>query len=352
VDFTVTAGIMLTPTTGGVGTYLTVQGTGFRVGVPVTITYDGDEVDSATVDVEGAFSITFSVPVSRSGEHTVSASDGANTMEATFSMESAPPPAPKLILPVNATETAETVYFDWENVSDPSGVSYALVVASDANLSDVLFTKEGLTDSEYTLSEEEKLPPSKETPYYWRVRSIDSASNVGEWSTIDSFYVAAPPPPPPLPIPAPPPIPVLPPAPALLLPETGSKIEAPIYFDWEDTSDLSSVTYTLVIAPDADLSDVLLTKEGLTNSEYTLSKEERLPISKEAPYYWRVRAVDDVSNVGEWSAPGSFYVGFSFFSAMPGWTKYSLMALGLVLLCFLCFWLGIRLENTVKRRLC
>lgn len=347
-DFTVTAGIMLTPTTGGIGTYLTVQGTGFRVGLPVTITYDGDEADSAIVDVGGAFSVTFGIPVSCAGGHTVTTTAGANSIGATFTVESTPPPTPKLLLPADATETAEAVYFDWENVSDPSGVSYALVVASDANLSDVLFTKEGLTDSEYTLSEEEKLPPSRETPYYWRVRAIDRASNMGEWSTIDSFYVAAPPPP--LPIPAP--ITVPPPVPALLMPETGSKIEAPIYFDWEDISNPSGVTYTLVIASDADLSDVLLTKEELTNSEYTLSKEERLPTSKEAPYYWRVRAVDGASNVGEWSAPESFYVGFSFFSAMPSWTKYSLIGLGLVLLCFLCFWLGIRSKNTMKRRLC
>jgi len=195
-DFTVTAGIMLTPTIGNIGDYLTVHGTGFRVGLPVTITYDGDEVDSAIVNVEGAFSVTFSIPVSCAGGHTVTATDGANIIEATFAVEATPPPIPKLLLPVNATETAETVYFDWENVSDPSGVTYALVVASDANLSDVLFTKEGLTDSEYTLSDEEKLPPRKEAPYYWRVRAIDSASNMGEWSAIDSFYVAAPLPPP------------------------------------------------------------------------------------------------------------------------------------------------------------
>ena len=130
----------------------------------------------------GAFSVTFSIPVSRAGGHTVTATDGANTIEATFTVESTPPPMPKLLLPINATETAETVYFDWENVSDPSGVSYALVVASDANLSNVLFTKEGLADSEYTLSEEEELPPSKEASYYWRVRAVDVASNVGEWS--------------------------------------------------------------------------------------------------------------------------------------------------------------------------
>jgi len=129
-------------------------------------------------------------------------------------------------------------------------------------------------------------------------------------------------------------------------------MEAPTHFDWEDITNPSGISYVLVVASDANLSDVLFTKEGLTDSEYTLSEEEKLPPSKETPYYWRVRAVDGVSNVGEWSAPGSFYVGFSFFSAMPGWTKYSLTGLGLVLLCFLCFWLGIRLENTVKRRLC
>jgi len=225
-DFTVTAGIALTPTTGNVGTHLTVQGTGFRVGIPAIVTYDGVETGSATVSPEGSFSVTFSVPVSRSGEHTITASDGANIIEGKFTMESSPPPVPELLLPAEASETAESIYFDWGNVNDPSGVTYTLMIASDANLSDVLLIREGLTDSEYTLSE-----------------------------------------------------------------------------------------------------------------------EERLPASGEKPYYWRVRAVDGASNIGEWSSTGSFYVGFSFALAMPDWTKYSLMGLGLVLLCFLCFWLGNRLKN-------
>ncbi len=225
-DFTVTAGIKLIPTTGNVGTYLTVQGIGFRVGVPVIVTYDGAEMAKSTANLDGAFSATFGVPPSQAGKHTVTASDGDSTIKAVFTMESTPPPIPELILPAEASEVAAgAVYLDWGSVPDPSGVSYALVIASDANLSDVLLTKERLTDSEYTLSGDEMLPAT------------------------------------------------------------------------------------------------------------------------ETPYYWRVRAIDGASNMGEWSGTGSFYVGFSFALAMPDWTKYSLMGLGLILLCFLCFWLGNRLKN-------
>ena len=56
----------------------------------------------------------------------------------------------------------------------------------------VILEKKGLTDSEYTVTEEEKLLKltQYERPYVWRVRAIDGASNEGEWSDYHSFYIA------------------------------------------------------------------------------------------------------------------------------------------------------------------
>jgi len=414
-DFTVVPGILLTPQSGGVGSYLTVRGSGFRVGLPVAVSYDGDEVASTSTDAQGAFEVNFRVPQGQAGEHKVSASDGASNVAAIYIVESDPPPPPRLILPRSETETASAAYFDWEGVSDASGVTYTLVVASDVNFSNVLLTKEGLTESEYTLSEEEKLPPKTEE-YFWRVKGVDGASNEGEWSVPGTFYVSSPLSSPGMLLPLEsaevvgmvrfdwedvagavtydlavaydPDFlkgvllreglsmseytltlgeelpssqgspyywrvrssgsssrwsparsfyvkkPVSPPE--LIEPAAGEKVPPTVRFDWEDADHPGEAMYRLVIASNPDFSSVLLTKEGLTESQYVLSEEEKL-LPRENPLYWRV-AVEKDGSTSVWSMARLFYI--SSFPAVPGWVWYSLIALGLVLLCFVCFWIG------------
>jgi PGF-pre-PGF domain-containing protein len=72
---------------------------------------------------------------------------------------------------------------------------------------------------------------------------------------------------------------------------------API-FDWADITDLSGVTYELVVDDSSDFSSPVLSKVGLTTSAYQLSVWEALA---EGTYHWRVRAVDGAGNVGEWA---------------------------------------------------
>jgi len=111
-------------------------------------------------------------------------------------MESEPPPVPRLKLPEEGSRAEAETHFDWESVSDESlPVTYALQVATDEDFTtdSIVLEKEGLTDSDYTITRaEEKLAPRrKETPYYWRVKAIDSASNESQWSTPGSFYVGS-----------------------------------------------------------------------------------------------------------------------------------------------------------------
>jgi len=123
----------------------------------------------------------------------------------------------------------------------------------------------------------------------------------------------------------------------LLLPEVATTTEAEAYFDWEDVEDLSGVTYTLQIASDKDFTTIVLEKKGLTNSEYTITEEEKLKLTeKEAPYYWRVKAVDSAFNESEWTPSGLFYVGFSW-TSMPSWVLYIWIGLGALLLGFFGF---------------
>ena len=174
---------------GYAGMEVSVTGTGFRPNAAVTITYTSDPILLATVttDATGAFSATITIPPSIGGNHTITVTDGITTKQFTFVMESAAPPAPALLLPEEGIKVKAEPSFDWEDVDDPSGVTYTLQIASDAGFSITVLEKTGLTSSEYAITEEEKLESvSKEEPYYWRVKAIDGASNESE-SEVRSF---------------------------------------------------------------------------------------------------------------------------------------------------------------------
>jgi len=323
-DFTIVAGASLDKSTGHVGIGLIVSGTGFIAGGTVVIEYDNISVATVAANSNGAFEATFQVPASKYGDHTVTVSDGINTKEITFTMESQAPPIPALSVPAIAGEAKPKVHFDWRSVSDFSPpITYSLQVASDKDFTAIVLEKNGLTKSEYILAEGEKLAAvKKESPYYWRVSAIDGADNESGWSSPWLFSVPEPP------------------VPVLLLPEVEVKADAEAYFDWEDVAHLTPpITYSLQVASDKDFTAIVLEKSGLAESEYTLTAEEKLSaVKQEAPYYWRVKAIDSEDNESEWSAAGSFYVGFT----MPGWITYLLIGFGVIFIGFLAFWLGRR----------
>jgi hypothetical protein len=180
---------------GQAGMQIVVHGISFTPNATATVTYgDGEAmtVATATVDGDGNFLTRFNVPSSAGGSYEVAATDGTNIATSIFVMESESPLMPMLQTPeVMATASAET-YFDWEDVTDPSGVTYIFQVGADADFGTILLEKKGLTESEYTLTGEEKLNSrGKENPYYWRVKAVDGAFNESEWTVLRSFYVGS-----------------------------------------------------------------------------------------------------------------------------------------------------------------
>jgi len=194
-DFTVLTSATISPVTstaspGYVGTLVTVNGIGFMPNRTLTITYDGQQVATGIVGSDGSFSVTFNAPASGKGAHTVTANDGTNSIPLTFVMEATPPPVPGLLKPESGTKAKALAVFDWAAVTDPSNVTYTLQIATDAEFTKIVLEKKLLTQSEYTLTKDEKLESvSKKTPYYWRVKAIDGASNESNWSSAGSFYV-------------------------------------------------------------------------------------------------------------------------------------------------------------------
>jgi len=89
--FTVGAAITLTPTSGAVGEAVTIEGAGFTPEATVTITGFGTALSfEADADEDGAIADTFDVPDKLAHAYTVTATDGTNTAEATFTVTGTP----------------------------------------------------------------------------------------------------------------------------------------------------------------------------------------------------------------------------------------------------------------------
>jgi hypothetical protein len=189
--FTVKPEATLTPTEGHVGVSLSVSGDGFAGSKSLFITYDGTQVTTITTNAKGSFSgVSFTAPKSIRGKHPVVVTDASgNSVTINFVMESNPPAKPTLSSPANGTRIgfigSQTTTFQWTAVTDPSGVSYKLQIASDPSfLSLVVPEISGLTETSYTLPEGQALPYGT---YYWRVKAIDGAQNDSGWTTAYSF---------------------------------------------------------------------------------------------------------------------------------------------------------------------
>ncbi|MFC1904034.1 IPT/TIG domain-containing protein [Chloroflexota bacterium] len=192
VPSTTTASI--SETSGSIGKDVIVGGAGFEADGKITVKYDGNEVTTATADASGIFVAAFKIPVSKYGEHIITASDGTSTETFTFTVESVAPPIPAPLLPEMGVKVKAPISFDWENVVDDSlPLTYTLQIADDDGFSasSIVIEKKGLAKSEYTVEETEAVKLiGQEATYYWRVRAVDGAENAGDWTGAGEFNVS------------------------------------------------------------------------------------------------------------------------------------------------------------------
>ena len=204
VTFISTYNATLTPADGStangyVGQGYTASGTGFFPTDPVTVKLTSVVAGSASVTVAnttsnatGTFTVTFKIPpATLHGDYTIVVADSHGTSQSfTFTMSSTPPPAPTLSAPADGANATQPITLNWGAVTDPSGVTYTLVLGVNSDLTVILWQKTGLTGTSYTLTAAEKLPVLKHgESYYWKVFATDGASNVGPSSTIQAFTV-------------------------------------------------------------------------------------------------------------------------------------------------------------------
>jgi len=104
--------------------------------------------------------------------------------EPTTTFDSTPPEVPELIAPGDGENTPDaTPTFAWTSVSDPSGVTYHIQVDNDPDFSSPEVNVTGLIDNTYTS------PKLANENYSWRVRAVDGAGNVSDWSSVWTFLI-------------------------------------------------------------------------------------------------------------------------------------------------------------------
>ena len=194
-----------------------------------------------------------------------------------FRIDTVPPAAPPLVLPENNGWTGENAMLSWGSVGDNSlPVLYNLVIAEELDFSSVvenIWTEN--TNWTGTLYE---------SPYWWHVKAKDNAGNEGGWSenrtfTIDNFT----------------PSPVV-----LYSPANNSRCSVgDISFKWQNAADDDSgvVRYWIQIDNENNFDNTYFVHQNDNVAENTYT----YALSSTGTYYWRVRAIDNVGNQGNWS---------------------------------------------------
>ena len=282
VSFTTLPLISLIPTGGPINAEVTIEGTGFGSDKVVTIEFDDNHVRTIATDVKGNFATEFVVPQTNSGNYNVVASDGVATAGAVFAVTTSIE-----VTPVTGhVGTAITV--------TGTGFTGAVTVKYDD-----LVVATTTADANGAFSISFSAPKS--------IHGHHTVTVSGVINTIEAIFTMES---------------DAPPTPTLLLPENGARQNSRPSFSWGAVNDPSGVTYTLQVATDDSFNTLLLEKPGLTQSPYRLVREEGLSSTdSDAPYYWRVKAVDGASNESVWSTPRSFYVRF-----LPQWAIYVIIA--------------------------
>jgi hypothetical protein len=317
--FAVTAGAVFSELAGSVGDTVTVTGDGFKPNAPVSIYYDEQDVATKQTDATGDFKIGFTVPPSKGGAHTIAVSDGAITRRYDFSVETQAPAAPVLLMPEHNGMSGAYAHFTWQKVIDSSvPVTYKLEIAANLDFTGIVFTRDGITDNQYTLGTGEALAASAADPvYFWRLSATDGAGNLSAWSEIHSFYVD------------------FPSAPSLQASAGGEALKLPVNLSWQAITDSSlPITYSLQISRNSEFTALLVDDKGLASPSYAVSKDSKRIFTAKYTYYWRVKAIDNAGNASGWSSAGSFSIAPNGF---PAWAAWALGIAGFLIVGLLIF---------------
>ncbi len=338
--FTTVPDVIISPQSGVAGAVVDISGTGFARRTDVSIYFNDVPIASKLSDTNGSFYTTLTIPDDPSlaaGVYNIDAEDtdvNVASIPFTLNVAETPTPTPTETATPTPTGTATptptepaTIPLNINATEDINGTRISIVGVGFTPNAAVTLTYDGEAVGTATAGADGLViasfyPPSDS--YGTHTITVTDGTNTGT----GQFTVQSEPPPAPLP----------------LSPEMGVKVKSPISFDWEDAiTDVVPVTYDLQIAMDKGFiaGSIVLDKTMLTTSAYTLTEMEELDLAvRDEPYYWRVRAVDALSNASDWTGAGEVYISPPF--SFPNWALYTLLGIGAVILFGLGYWLGRR----------
>lgn len=186
------------------------------------------------------------------------------------------PNAPTLVTPIDGiTGVNSGTGFSWNSV--PEAKLYLFEIASDANFSNIIYSRETKnTFASYTALQEGY------STYYWRVRT----NNGGNYSTVNnsrSFQNTLG-------------------TPQIISPLDGDSVSIYTKLDWNDVT--QSTGYRLIVSRISSFGNpnFIMFDEDLTSSEFNITDGLQLNVR----YYWKVVAKNALGE-GDYSSVYSFY---------------------------------------------
>ncbi len=375
ITFAITPGISINPTSGLPGSLVTVTSSGFGAGeTGISVIYDGTVVSSGiSASTQGGWSITFTIPPSASGSHTIDANGSAtlatNIPDISFTVipgisisRTSGVPGNSVVVTgfgFGAGETGISVTYDGTVVSsdakaNPLGSwSATFVVPTSASGSHRVGARGSVTQTTRVSEADFNIGPgisaspdfgnvgakieiigsgfAANTPLRFIYDDKDIPTEGTSTDASGSFSKS-------IVVPkskaGPHTIKVNdgqrneskttftmestpPPVPAPLSPEDGARLGllggiTPT-LKWTTVTDPSGVTFVLQVDTNPDFTSVILEKTDIVGSRYTLTVTEALP---KGEYYWRVRAIDGASNQSAWSATRTLKSGLMALSTL------------------------------------
>lgn len=296
------------PTSGPVGTEITMDGYGFRTSEDgITITWDNRIiVVNLIAGTDGVLNTTFNIPVGIQGHHLVGLFGSDFTPVGTIpdmdfniipNIELQPSSGnkgTKVAVYGTGFASGETITLSFEGaslnaaaVADSNGSFSTSFIAPQSGTKDNKVKATGATDNSAEAAFIiERAVPTTPTPIFpSQGEKLEALSSVGavflgiikELFSMIAFRNAG---------------------------QRGFGLSN-ITFDWSDSSAQGKLTYTLEIANGKDFSSPPVLKSGIADSEYKLSADDVLNIGSHS---WRVMAIDDIGNESSWSEVQEFEV--------------------------------------------
>jgi hypothetical protein len=271
-DFTSIANVTLSPLSGLVGTTITVDGVGLKPSATITVNYESSPVTTVLTDAGGKFSTTFKAPESGTGTHPITVTDQVTTTKFEFKISP------------DAKTDSTGGYVGKDITASGNGFSAVSDIIVKYDAAQVAAVK---TDANGTFTVTFQAPASNGGAH--QIIITDGVSSFTKDYSMESTPPATP---------------------ALILPLTATKASKTPNLTWQTVTDQSGVTYSLQVSRDAAFSIVLFQKDSLKTPGYQFTTQEVLAnVSKDAPYFWRVKAIDGANNQSAWSSANTFYVG-------------------------------------------